>query len=63
MSKVVNLFRYEVYDFYWGSAVREQRTQKWIKIFLKPDAQELDVEDIPVIIHENGIEFANQNQT
>jgi len=56
-DKVVNLFRYEVREFSWGTAVREQRTGKYLEIFLKPDGQEIDVEGIPVELHENGIEF------
>ncbi len=47
-----------VYEFYWGSAVRDERTKKWTHIFLKPDGQEINVERLPVILHENGIEFA-----
>lgn len=46
-----------VHEFSWCSAVRNERTRKWTHIFLKPDAQEINVEHLPVIIHENGIEF------
>jgi hypothetical protein len=57
MTKVVPLFGYAVYEFPWGTAVKEKRTNKWTNIFLKPDGQEIDVSNIKVILHENGIEF------
>lgn len=56
-NKIVSLYEYGVYEYKWGSAIRERRTGKWIKIFLKPDAQEIDVENLNVEVHENGIEF------
>ena len=40
-SNVIQLHRWEVYEFSWGAAVREQRTGKWTNIFLKPDGQEI----------------------
>lgn len=56
-SNVIQLHRWEVYEFPWGSAVREQRTGKWTNIFLKPDGQEIDVSSLNVELHENGIEY------
>lgn len=56
-AKIINLHRWEVYKFPWGTAVKEQRTGKWFKIFLGPDGQQIDIENISVILHENGIEF------
>ena len=56
-SKVINLFVYEVYEYFWGSAVRERRTGQWIVAFLKPDGREINLEGCSVIVHENGIEF------
>lgn len=56
-DKVVQLYRYEVFEFFWGSAVREERTGKWLCAFLKPDAREINLENLDVEIHENGIEF------
>jgi hypothetical protein len=56
-SNVIQLHRWEVYGFPWGTAVREQRTGKWTNIFLRPDGQEIDVSNIEVILHDNGIEF------
>ena len=56
-SKVVNLFRYDVFEYFWGSAVQESLTGKWIKAFLKPDGFEIDLECREVEVHENGIEF------
>ena len=56
-NKVVPLHGWEVYEFLWGAAVREQRTGKWTNIFLKPKGQEIDVSNLNVELHENGIEF------
>ncbi|WP_199614610.1 hypothetical protein [Paenibacillus alkalitolerans] len=47
---------WEVIVFPWGSAVRNRTTDTWTNLFL-PDGQELNVENIPVILHDNGIEF------
>lgn len=55
--KVVPLRQWEVFEFPWGAAVRERRTKRWIKLFLKPDGQEVDVNEREVDLHENGIEF------
>jgi hypothetical protein len=56
MDNVINLYPYEVFEFPWGLAIKK-RNGKWEKIFLKPTGQEIDVSNIKVIIHENGIEF------
>lgn len=56
-DKIIQLHRWEVYEFPWCAAVREQRTMKWTKIFLKPNGQEIDVSLLNVELHENGIEF------
>lgn len=57
MQKVVSLFQWEVYTYFWGTAVKERRTGKWVAAFLSPDGQELNLEGLNVEIHENGIEF------
>ncbi|NLT94852.1 MAG: hypothetical protein GXW85_04850 [Clostridia bacterium] len=57
MCKVLLLYQWEVFEFPWGTAVREQRTNTWIKLFLKPDGQEIDLSGRKVELHENGIEF------
>jgi hypothetical protein len=54
---IVRLYMYEVVEFSWGSGVKEIRTNKWVRVFISPDAQELNVEDINIELHENGIEF------
>ena len=51
-GKVINLHRWEVHEFPWGSAVREQRTGKWTNVFIKPDGQEIDVSKLKVELHE-----------
>ncbi|MCG5104442.1 hypothetical protein [Oceanobacillus alkalisoli] len=56
MGNIIDLLPYEVYEYSWGSAVKH-RNGKWDKVFLKPDAQEIDVSNIEVVIHETGIEF------
>ena len=56
-NNVVPLFGYAVYEFPWGTAVKEKRTGKWTNTFLRPDGQEIDVSNIEVILHDNGIEF------
>lgn len=54
-DNVVPLFRWGVYVYPWGTAVKEQRTGKWTRVCIR--GQELDVSDMDVILHENGIEF------
>lgn len=56
MGDVVAMPKYEVYNFLWGSAVKD-RKGKWIKVFIGPDGQELNTEEINIEVHENGIEF------
>ena len=56
-NNIIPLYRWEVHEFSWGSAVKEQRTGKWTNIFLKPDGQEIDVSLLNIELHENGIEF------
>lgn len=48
---------WEVYYFNWGSAVRRKSDGKFLSVFLFPDAQEINVEHLTVILHDNGIEF------
>ena len=60
-SKVIPLFGYSVYEFPWGAAIKEIRTGKWLTIFIGSDtAQEIDVSNIAVILHDNGIEFIKE---
>ncbi len=56
-SNVIQLHRWGVHEFPWGTAVKEKRTGKWTTVFLKPDGQRIDVSNIEVILHNNGIEF------
>ncbi len=57
MQKVVSLFQWEVYIYFWGAAVRERRTGRWVAAFLSPAGQEIDLEGMDVDVHDNGIEF------
>lgn len=54
MGDVIDLKPWEVHVFPWGSAVKK-RNGKWTHIFIA--GQEVNVENIEVILHENGIEF------
>ena len=56
MGTVTNLYRYEPVQFPWGTAVREIRTGKWLRAFLRPN-QEINLEGYEVEMHDNGIEF------
>lgn len=55
-SKVVPMPQFGVYTFPWGTAVKDRRG-KWTNIFISPNGQEINVENLDVILHENGIEF------
>lgn len=55
MTKVIPLEPWEVHQFPWGSAVRH-RNGKWTNVILS-NGQDVDVSEMNVIIHENGIEF------
>ncbi|WP_179107175.1 hypothetical protein [Sediminibacillus massiliensis] len=56
MGEIKDFKPYEVVEFDWGTAVRH-RNGKWEKLFISPDGQEIDVTNIEVILHGNGIEF------
>lgn len=56
-DNVTPIHRWETVEFSWGTAVREQRTGRWHNLFLFPDAQEINVEKLNVVLHDNGIEF------
>ena len=52
-----------VYEFPWGAAVKHEPTQKWHKVIINyapelQEPQEIDVSGLEVILHDNGIEFA-----
>lgn len=56
MDNVIeDLKPWEAVKFEWGGGVRH-RKGKWQTIFLK-DGQEIDVSEMNVILHDNGIEF------
>lgn len=60
MENVTTLKPYETVEFSWGVAVRH-RNGKWSRVFLKPYSQEIDVSEIDVVLHDNGIEFVNDD--
>ena len=45
---------WEVHEFPWGTAVKK-RNGDWTHVYIQD--QELNVENMSVILHENGIEF------
>ena len=47
---------WEVVSFPWGTAVRHSKGD-WDIIFLSPDAQEIIVSHLDIILHDNGIEI------
>ena len=57
MAYIVPLHRWEVFEYFWGTVVREYRTGHWVRAFLKPKGTEVDLQGLQVEIHENGIEF------
>ena len=56
MNEVVELKPWRVYEFPWGTAIRHQKGH-WTNVYLKPTGQEIDVSNLNVILHDNGIEF------
>lgn len=56
MSNVIPLNAYEVYEFEWGSAIK-RRNGDWEDVYLKPNAQKIDVMNLHVTLHDNGIEI------
>ena len=57
MGKLIELEpNWGIFEFSWGSAIKD-RKNNWIKAFIKPNGQEIDLEKISVELHENGIEF------
>jgi hypothetical protein len=60
--KVVSLRQslWGVHEFKWGSAIKNTKTGKWDTCFLKPNAQEIDVSSLNVVLHDNGIEFLDE---
>lgn len=64
MKKIIKLDKYKKkkwsgYEFNWGVGIKNEKTNQWTNIILKPDGLEIDLTDRPAILHENGIEFLN----
>ena len=55
-NKVTHIYPWIIHELDW-CAYMSDRKGKIYKIFLKPDGQEIDVEYLNVVVHENGIEF------
>ena len=56
MDNVVDFRPWEVWEFSWGSAMKHHNG-RWEKAVLRPSGQEIDLSDLNVILHDNGIEF------
>ena len=56
MSNVAEMKPWMVVEFPWGTAVRHERGD-WENVFIKPTGQEIDVSDLNVVLHDDGIEF------
>ena len=55
-ARIKRLKPWEVVEFPWGTAIK-QRRGKWTHLCLRPDGQVVNVENVDVILHDNGIEF------
>lgn len=51
---------WQLYEFFWGTAIKNTKTNQWTKAYLKGNGQEIDLLEHPAIIHSNGIEFLNK---
>lgn len=58
-NKVTKLYPWVIHEHYWGSYVTD-RKGKVYQIFLKPDGQEINTENLNIICHANGIEFLEE---
>ena len=54
-SNVVELKPWEAVKFSWGGAIRHANGD-WEKVILN-NGQEIDLTNVDVLLHENGIEF------
>lgn len=54
-DKVTELKPYAVVKYYWGAVVKHRNGNP--ELVILNDGQEIDLTDLEVIIHENGIEF------
>ena len=54
LKEPVELIPWEVVEFAWGAAMKH-RKGRWEKLYLAPDAQEIDVSKIDVILDDDGI--------
>ena len=61
MNRITQLKPYESVEFPWGAGVRH-RNGRWVKVFIKPLAQEIDVSELDVVLHDNGIEFVDRHR-
>ena len=52
---------WEVVQFSWGTGVRH-RKGKWDRLYLNGTGQEINVEHMNVILHDNGIEFVTESR-
>ena len=46
-----------VFEFPWGTAVRNMDTGEWTQVFKVPDGEMLVVEGLDVTVNEEGVHF------
>jgi hypothetical protein len=46
-----------VYEFPWGSAVKNEETGEWTNVFVSPDGEMMIVEGLDVQVTEEGVLF------
>lgn len=46
-----------VYEFPWGTAVKNEQTGEWTNIFKSPDGEEITVEGLNVTVDDEGVHF------
>jgi hypothetical protein len=48
-----------VYEFPWGTAVKNEETNEWTDVFKSPDGEQIVVEGLDVFIDDEGVHFKN----
>ena len=60
MGEVIdmNKDRFGIYKFPWGVAIKDERRNRFVTLIVNGDTDnEINVEHLDVVLHENGIEF------
>lgn len=46
-----------VYEFLWGTAVKNEITGEWTNIFKYPDGEMINTEGLNVLVDDEGVHF------